>query len=81
MMLELVPDQSYSLPANGHNLNFIGGVLRFATGANGLPVEFQSCQPNFGGYDGKNGRPIGGQLSGLITRSFTASPNPLFFSH
>jgi hypothetical protein len=44
---------------NGHTFEYATSELRFG---GSLEVEFQSCQPNFGGYDGKDGRPIGGHI-------------------
>jgi len=47
--------------SSGHALNFgTSGNLSFAS--TGLAVQFKSCQPNFGGYDGKNGRATGGHI-------------------
>ncbi|KAF9509636.1 hypothetical protein BS47DRAFT_1384303 [Hydnum rufescens UP504] len=45
---------------NGHNVHFVDDTLTF--GSAPLAVEFQSCQPNFGRYDGQDGRPIGGHI-------------------
>lgn len=44
---------------NGHTLQLSGDELKFG---GSLAVEFQSCQPNFGKYDGKDGRPVGGHI-------------------
>ncbi|KAF8327606.1 uncharacterized protein EI90DRAFT_3067407 [Cantharellus anzutake] len=44
----------------GHNVSLSSDVLTFDT--NGMEVEFQSCQPNFGNFNGTNGSPVGGHL-------------------
>jgi hypothetical protein len=50
--------------ANGHNLQIANGELVYG---GSLQVEFQSCQPNFGHFDGNNGIPVGGMpLASLI---------------
>jgi len=45
---------------NGQNVHFADNTLTY--GSTALEVEFQSCQPNFGGYDGQGGRPVGGHI-------------------
>lgn len=54
--------------ANGHTMHIVNGKLVYG---GSLQVEFQSCQPNFGQFDGNNGAPVGGKplwlpLFGLV---------------
>jgi len=44
---------------NGQTFQLSGGQLVFG---GSLQVEFQSCQPNFGLFDGQNGTPVGGHI-------------------
>jgi len=46
--------------ANGHNLLLSSNILTY--GKKGVKVEFQSCQPNFGHWNGTNNSPVGGHL-------------------
>ncbi|KAF8327601.1 uncharacterized protein EI90DRAFT_1771352 [Cantharellus anzutake] len=47
--------------STGHKLSLSShNVLSF--GKKDLHVDFQSCQPNFGHWDGKNSTPVGGHL-------------------
>ena len=48
--------------ANGHTMSISNGELVYG---GSLPVEFQSCQPNFGHFDGNNGTPVGGKSPGF----------------
>jgi len=48
--------------ANGHTMQIVNGELVYG---GSLQVEFQSCQPNFGQFDGNNGAPVGGKPLGF----------------
>jgi hypothetical protein len=65
----------------GHDLHFVGGDLSFG---GSLQVEFNSCQPNFGGFDGKDGRPVGGHIyvpsQGKCLTTSTVKGPPFTFS-
>src|SRR5258708_674155 len=52
----LLPDTGL---ANGRTVSLSSSGLTFSSDE--LQVEFQSCQPNFGGFDGSNNSPLGGR--------------------
>lgn len=59
--------------ANGHTLQIANGELVYG---GSLHVEFQSCQPNFGQFDGNNGTPVGGHIYvPSVGKCLTANPD------
>jgi hypothetical protein len=60
--------------AHGETLSLKNNKLVY--GGKGLEVKFQSCQPNFGQFDGKKGRPLGGHVYVPSIKKCLSIPSP-----